>query len=198
MELDQFVNFKEKAFKDIKNSRLLEGFKHDVAFDQVLWFNGSPQSIVPFELELSGVEPLAPMKKEPSQKKNKTKCFSLNGNPVKMESYGAQGDLVWIELFSYTEELVRSVKVNVHNEIVWLKYASREGGVVSKACRVDVDGDFWVFSYNWVSNKVESIISFASNGLLGVSIFTEYNTDSELARLYFLNGESHTEIYKKS
>lgn len=187
---------KNQLFAEMKNISYLDRFASaNGGSSEILWSRGPSYSIIPFELEMSGVAPSITMSKEPSAKKNAQKLYLCEGKVLSVEYFNAHGVVHERETFFYSEHRCVSVKTNNHGEDLWLKMSELEMGKTVRAGRVDSDSEFWTFRYDWENGTVKEITTLCSNSLPGVVIYPEYD-DARLSRLYFLNEGKPIDVFE--
>jgi hypothetical protein len=188
--------FKNQLFAEMKDMSYRDRFETAIdGSSEILWSKGPSYSIIPFELEMSGVAPSVTTSKEPSAKKNAQKLYLCNGKVSSIEYFNAHGVVHEVETFFYSENRCVSVKTNNHGEDLWLKMSELEMGKTARAGRVDFDSEFWTFRYDWEESTVREITTFCSNSLPGVVIYPEYD-DAKLKRLYFLNEGKPVDVFE--
>lgn len=195
MVYSDLENLKDELLEKIQDEDFLNGFTDELDADQILWANGPSFTIVPLEFEMSGVKPAKALFKEPQNKKNVTKNYLLNGRVIKIEVFNSNAVLHEVEFFRFSDYKTYSLRKNKYEEIVWLKaaeYAERE---VVRACRVDMDMEYWAYRYSWSANRVGEIASFASNGVAGVVINAEYDKGGSIVRLFFIAEGREVNVY---
>ncbi|WP_077049236.1 hypothetical protein [Pseudomonas sp. KK4] len=195
MNCADLLMLKDEALTKISDESFCSKLFGDVICEDVSYVKGPRWTIIPLELEMSGVTPSAIIEKEPVSKKNLSKCYFYDGQLVKIESYNSQGQLDEFETFKVFEGRLFSLRKNKHHEILWLKIAELDGGKVSRACRVDGDMEYWAYRYSWEGEQVKEVVSLASNGVAGTVIKVEYDIDSTVARVFFFSGGNEIELY---
>jgi hypothetical protein len=191
-------DLKDEAIKMLADASFLSTFTtHDESIDRELWSKGAAYSIVPFELEMSGVTPSKMSQKVPVNKKNAHRHCYVGSRIDRIEVYNSKGEVHEVERFLHLENRVYAFSTNRHAENLWLKIAeySSEGSVI-RSCRVDNDSEFWSFAYDWDLRGLKEITSFSSNSVPGVKIYPEYNAGFELQGMYFLNAGSKVYVYR--
>ncbi|MCY1430913.1 hypothetical protein D9M71_468710 [compost metagenome] len=198
MTLASLECFKDEALKKMEDASFLSVFERDyVGCARVLWSRGPAISIVPYELEMAGVTPSKMNPKEPSSKKNACKHYYSGDGIGKVEVYNSRGELHEVECFVYFDGRVCALKKNRHGENLWLKIAEIENGRVTRACRVDLDAEFWSFEYSWCEGVLQKIVTLSSNSLPGVIVFPEYGEGRELEGMYFMRGDVKVYLYQR-
>lgn len=189
---------KDEALRKMEDTSFLSVFEKDyVECTRVLWSKGPAISIVPYELELTGVAPSKMVYKEPLSKKNIFKHYYGDDGVGKIEVYNSGGEVHEFEYFVYFDGRACSLKKNRHGENVWIKIVEIEGGVVVRACRVDFDAEFWSFGYAWHEGVLQEIITLSSNSVPGVHVFPEYGEGRELKGMYFMRGDVKVYLYER-
>ncbi|NWB90327.1 hypothetical protein [Pseudomonas agarici] len=194
-DLKDLKDLKNELLQKIQDEDFLIGFMDELQPDQVLWASGPSFTIVPLELEMSGVKPAKTSSNEPKNKKNATKNYLLDSRVLKIEVYNANATLHEVELFRFSDDRVYSLRKNKYGEITWLKAIELVGGEVLRGCRVDADMEYWAYRYSWSTNKVREIVTLASNSLAGVIIKAEYDFDGAVDRLFFTAEGKDVDIY---
>jgi hypothetical protein len=195
MNYSDLVVLKDDALAKISDENFCAKFFDEFAPGEVFFSKGASYTIIPLELEMSGVAPSKGFDKEPASKKNLSKYFLHDGQVVKIEGYNSQGLLDEVEFVRFFDGRLCSLRKNKHNEVLWLKIVELKDGMVLRACRVDGDLDYWAYRYNWEGGRVREVVSLASNGVAGTVIKAEYDVDSTVVRLFFLNNGKEVDIY---
>ncbi|MGF6110219.1 hypothetical protein [Pseudomonas frederiksbergensis] len=195
MSYSDLQSLKDEVLAKLNDQDFCARFVEDVDYDEVFYSKGPCFTIIPLELEMSGVTPSEITQKEPSNKKNLSKHYVENGVVVKVESYGSKGLLDEIEIVKVLEDRLFSLRKNKYNEVLWLKAADLQAGKVLRGCRVDGDLEYWAYRYNWQDDKVREAVSFASNGVAGTEIKVEYGVGSSVSRLFFLANGKEVDVY---
>ncbi|MCK8669440.1 hypothetical protein M1M11_31640 [Pseudomonas azerbaijanoccidens] len=195
MSCSDLLALKDEALSKISDENFCANFFDDSIRGEVFYSKGPHWTIIPLELEMAGIKPSAVIAKEPVNKKNVSKYYFYDDQLVRIESYNSQGLLEEFEVLRLIDGRLFSLRKNKHNEILWLKIAELNSGKVVRACRVDGDMEYWAYRYSWEGERVEEVVSLASNGVAGTVIKVEYDVGLTVARLYFMNGINEVIIY---
>lgn len=195
MSYSDLQSLKDEVLAKLNDQDFCARFIDDVDYDEVFYSKGPCFTIIPLELEMSGVTPSEIIQKEPSNKKNLSKHYVRNGVVVKVESYGSKGLLDEIEIVKVLEDRLFSLRKSKYSEVLWLKAADLQAEKVLRGCRVDGDLEYWAYRYNWQDDKIREAISFASNGVAGTEIKVEYGVGSSVSRLFFLANGKEVDVY---
>lgn len=195
MDCSDLLALKDEALSKISDENFCAIFFDDSIRGEVFYSKGPHWTIIPLELEMAGVKPSVIIAKEPVNKKNVSRYYFYGGQLVRIESYNSQGLLEEFEVLRSIDGRLFSLRKNKHNEILWLKIAELNSGKVVRACRVDGDMEYWAYRYSWEGERVEEVISLASNGVAGTVIKVEYDVGLTVARLYFVSGVNEVNIY---
>lgn len=192
------------ALEEFKNRVIIEMEK--LSFDdwstpraevgqEILWSKGPSYSIVPFELQMSDINPARAELSEPKNKKNAQKIYLSDGNVIRIDYFNARGCHHETEKIFYRENCTLSLKMNNHGEKIWLKVSEFKDKKVVMAGRVDFDSEFWLYRYEWNGDVVSEIISFCSNSVPGIVIYPEYDEHKNVTSMYFRNGDARINVF---
>lgn len=197
MAIDNLKYFRDAISKKFEDHAFISCFtKARAEVTSVAWSKGPSESLIPYELEMSGVTPCKIAAKEPASKKNAHKHYYSNERLQKIEIHNSKGEVHEVDYFLYDGDLVYSFKQNRHGEQLWLKAVEIDREQPKRACRVDFDSEFWTFGYEWVDTRLQKILTFSSNSLPGVEIYPDYDDGEKPSALYFFNGEDRVYVYK--
>lgn len=197
MNLDALASFKDEIVRKFEDASFISTFMaEDMGGVKEVWAKGPAKSPIPYELELAGVTPCKFLAKEPAIKKNAHRyLYDDNARVKKVDIYSARGEPYEVEHYIYEGCRIYALKTNRHGENLWLKAVEYDQDQISRACRVDMDAEFWSFQYEWSERSLQEILTFSSNSVPGVKIYPEYRKNL-LVGLYFMRGEERVYIYK--
>ncbi|MEE3915416.1 hypothetical protein V2I80_20620 [Pseudomonas viridiflava] len=187
----------EDAVVKIQDVGFIETFNEKLEGNKIIWTKGPCFSIIPLELQLSGLTPAKPLNGEPKNKKNVCKNYFSDDELVGVDIYNSHGELHEREIVKRGTDKVFSVRKSIkYQEIFWLEVVVLQGNKVVEACRVDSDMEHWAYSYDWQGSKIISLISLASNSVPDTLIKADYGPDESLVRLFFTVDGHEVNIYK--
>ena len=86
---------------------------------------------------------------------------------------------------------------NKHDEVLSFKVVDLDCGKVVQGCRVDSDFECWAYRYGWKDDLIDTIVSFASNSVVGTVIQTEFNSLNQVSRLFFVANGTEVNVYMR-
>ncbi|MDU8429710.1 hypothetical protein RYA99_13990 [Pseudomonas syringae pv. actinidifoliorum] len=189
------VNFKNSISKKMADASFLKSF---LFFNQqdhtIYWSKGPACSIMPLELEMSGVIPARLLSQEPKNKKNVYKYFFASDALARIESLNRMGLANEVETVMTEGGIKYSLRKNNVGELSWLKAVEFDGGLPIRACRLDADSEYWTYRYTWEDKHIVEITSFSSNSLPGIRLFVDYCKET-VSSIYFKNKDSKVTVY---
>lgn len=195
MSVSDLESLKDEAVAMLNDNDVLRFFENDSGYDHIFFSKGPCFTLLPLELEMSGVTPSKVTDKEPVSKKNLSKHYVRNGAVVKVDSYDSDGVLDETEIVNQVDDRLISLRRNKDDEILSLKVVELGGGKVVRGCRVDGDSEYWAYRYEWKDSLIDAIVSFASNSVAGTVIQVKYNSLSQVSRLFFVVNGKEVNIY---
>ncbi|KPX39697.1 hypothetical protein RA263_27320 [Pseudomonas syringae pv. tagetis] len=198
MSHDDLIAFKNLTLEHLENNDFQKAFSFNTNLDyKVSWSKGPACSIIPLDLEMSGVKPAEFLAHEPKNKKNVYKNYFLGNTLIRVESFDRMGLLSEIESTKTDSGIRYSIRKNNFGEVNWLKAVEFEKGLPIRACRIDSDSEFWSYRYKWENMKIVEITTFSSNSIPGIRLFVDYSGDA-VNSIFFDNKGSKIVIYNKN
>lgn len=195
MSISELESLKDEVVAMLNDISACNYFESDPVHDRIFFSKGPCFTILPLELEMSGVTPSKIIDKEPANKKNLFKHYVSDGAVVKIESCDSRGFLDESEIVKKVDDRFISLRKNKHDEVLSLKVVDLDCGKVVRGCRVDSDFEYWAYRYEWKDNLIDTIVSFASNSVAGTVIQTEFNSLNQVSRLFFVANGKEVNIY---
>ncbi|MBH2079844.1 MAG: hypothetical protein I8H93_27950 [Pseudomonadales bacterium] len=195
MSVFELESLKDEVVAMLNDINVCNYFENDPVHDRVFFSKGPCFTILPLELEMSGVTPSKIIDKEPANKKNLFKHYVSDGAVVKIESYDSGGFLDETELVNRIGDRFISLRKNKHDEVLSLKVVDLDCEKVVRGCRVDGDFEYWAYRYEWKGNLIDTIVSFASNSVAGTVIQAEFSSLNQVSKLFFVANGKEVNIY---
>lgn len=199
MNLAELKEFKEEICEKLEDEsfqRWLVSVGRQV--DTVMWSKGVGTSFIPYELEMAGVSPSKMTAREPANKKSCLKYSYCGNDLVRVDVFNKGSEIHEVEYYNKLNLRVYSLRVNRHDEILWIKAIEMVEGEVVAACRVDSDLEYWTFGYSWSNGQIEKILTYSSNSLPGLNIYPQCSTNGHLTGLYFIRDDKKIFVYEKT
>jgi len=195
MSVSELESLKDEVVAMLNDISVCNYFESDPVHDRIFFSKGPCFTILPLELEMSGVTPSKIIDEEPANKKNLFKHYVSDGAVVKIENYDSGGVLDETEIVNKIDDRFISLRKNKHDEILSLKVVDLDCGKVVRGCRVDNDFEYWAYRYGWKDNLIDTIVSFASNSVAGTVVQTEFNSLNQVSKLFFVANGKDVNIY---
>lgn len=195
MSTSELESLKNEVVAMLNDISVCNSFESNPVHDRIFFSKGPCFTILPLELEMSGVTPSKIIDKEPANKKNLFKHYVSDGAVVNIESYDSGGFLDEAEIINKIDDRFISLRKNKHDEVLSLKVVDIDCGKVVRGCRVDGDFEYWAYHYEWKDNLIDTIVSFASNSVAGTVIQAEFNSLNKVSRLFFVANGKEVNIY---
>jgi hypothetical protein len=161
----------------------------------VKWSAGPSITIMPYGLELAGVPPSPLTTKEPKNKKNCFKYYYDNEVLIGSDVYGTSGEKIEREVFQLGESESFCLRLDGDDEVVRASGVLYSNGRPEIACRLEEDGEYWCYEYEYEREQAVSMLVYATNSVPGTRIYIEKNGE-KLIGLYFYNGSSKVYVYE--
>lgn len=163
----------------------------------VEWSIGPSISIVPYGLELAGVPPSPLTSKEPKNKKNCFKYYYDDEVLVGSDIYGTSGKEIEWEVFQLGGSENFCLRFDDDDQVFRVSGVVYNEGRPEIACRLEEDGEYWCYEYEYERGQAVSMLVYATIGVPGTRIYIEKNGE-ELVGLYFYNGPSKIYVYERN
>ncbi|MDU8600056.1 hypothetical protein CCL14_26170 [Pseudomonas syringae] len=198
MSHEDLIAFKNLTLEKLENDDFRKAFLFNTNLDyKVSWSKGPACSIIPLDLEMSGVKPVEFLAQEPKNKKNVYKHYFLDTTLIRIESFDRAGLLSEIETASTDGGIKYSLRKDNFGEVNWLKAVEFEEGLPIRACRIDSDSEFWSYRYKWENMKIVEITTFSSNSTPGIKLSVSYSGEA-VNSIFFDNKGSKIFIYNEN